>query len=68
MKARAAEAKAKEKAKKAGGSASAVALAAAEAKARDGGKKKENTKPDWQHGGHTRGMKARGSDNKYQGE
>ena len=49
---------------------SAAAAAAAEAKARaaaEGAKKKKGPKT-WEGGGKQVGQKARGSDNKYQGE
>jgi len=65
MKARAEAAKKSKQAKQSAGS-SAAALAAAEAKKRPNEKKKSG--PTYQTGGQNRGMKARGSDNKYQGE
>ena len=65
----AAKAAAAKKKKEAGGSSAAAALLA-EAKAREaanGGKKKKGPKT-WEAGGKQVGQKARGSDNKYQGE
>ena len=67
MKARAEAAKA---AKASKGTSVAAKLAAEEMKKREaaaGGKKKKAA-PTYQVGGHSRGQKARGSDNKYQGE
>ena len=64
-------AKAAAKKKKDGSSSSAAAAILAEAKAREaaaGGKKKQKGPKTWESGGKQVGQKARGSDNKYQGE
>ncbi|EOD22316.1 hypothetical protein EMIHUDRAFT_463715 [Emiliania huxleyi CCMP1516] len=65
LKARAAAAAGKKK--KAGAAGGAAAIAAAELKARDAGKKKKE-KRTYEKGAKQVGAKARGSDNKYQGE
>ena len=54
------------KKKKGGAPKTAAELAAAEAKARP--KEKKKAGPTWSAGGQKVGAKARGSDNKYQGE
>ena len=65
----AAKAAAAKKKKEASSSSSAAAVLA-EAKAREAadGKKKKKSSKTWESQGNSRGVKARGSDNKYQGE
>ena len=66
--ARAEAAKKKNESKKAGSSAAALAAAEAKKREAEAGKKKKPKPAYHQAGGKQVGAKARGSDNKYQGE